>query len=65
MDVLELLDGYATSFGLYYIDLDDPDLKRQPKVSAHWYSNFLKRKGVNSDEFIKLEKNLTAVSHAQ
>ncbi|GMY38321.1 beta-glucosidase 11-like isoform X15 [Fagus crenata] len=65
MDVLELLDGYASSFGLYYVDLDDPDLKRQPKVSAHWYSNFLKRKGVNSDEFIKLEKNLTAVSHAQ
>ena len=65
MDLLELLDGYASSFGLYYIDLDDPDLKRQPKVSAHWYSNFLKRKGVNSDELIKLEKNLTAVSHAQ
>ncbi|KAK7843767.1 beta-glucosidase 11 [Quercus suber] len=64
LDVLELLDGYESSFGLYYIDLDDPDLKRQPKLSAHWYSHFLKTKGVSSDGFIKLEKNLTAFSHA-
>ncbi|KAM3749822.1 hypothetical protein ACB098_05G215400 [Castanea mollissima] len=64
LDVLELLDGYESSFGLYYVDLDDPDLKRQPKLSAHWYSHFLKTKGVSSDGFIKLEKNLTAFSHA-
>uniref|UniRef100_A0A7N2R5T9 Uncharacterized protein n=1 Tax=Quercus lobata TaxID=97700 RepID=A0A7N2R5T9_QUELO len=57
-----LLD--ALSFGLYYIDMDDPDLKRQPKLSAHWYSHFLKTKGVSSDGFIKLDKNLTAFSHA-
>ena len=60
---LELLDGYESSYGLYYIDLDDPDLKRQPKLSAHYYSHFLKSKGVSSDGFIKLEKNLTALSH--
>ncbi|CAL9000629.1 unnamed protein product [Prunus brigantina] len=35
LDSLELLNGYESSFGLYYIDLDDPDLKRQPKLSAH------------------------------
>ena len=64
LDVLELLDGYKSGFGLYYVDLDDPDLKRQPKLSAHWYSHFLKTKGVSSDGFIKLEKNLTAFSHA-
>ncbi|XP_040991677.1 beta-glucosidase 11-like [Juglans microcarpa x Juglans regia] len=63
LDLLELLDGYQSSFGLYYIDLDDPDIRRQPKLSAHWYSHFLKRKGFNSDGFIELEKNLSALSY--
>ncbi|VVA37293.1 PREDICTED: beta-glucosidase, partial [Prunus dulcis] len=54
LDSLELLDGYESGYGLYYIDLDDPDLRRQPKLSAHWYSQFLKRKNVISlDGFIK------------
>ncbi|XP_004294406.1 PREDICTED: beta-glucosidase 11-like [Fragaria vesca subsp. vesca] len=44
LDTLELLDGLESSYGLYYIDVDDPDLKRQPKLSAHWYSKFLKNK---------------------
>ncbi|CAL9000632.1 unnamed protein product, partial [Prunus brigantina] len=30
LDSLELLDGDESSYGLYYIDLDDPDLRRQP-----------------------------------
>ncbi|KAF3442435.1 hypothetical protein FNV43_RR16351 [Rhamnella rubrinervis] len=36
------LDGYElarsgdTAYGLCYIDLDDPDLKRYPKLSAQW-----------------------------
>lgn len=63
LDLLELLDGYQSSFGLYYIDLDDPDIRRQPKLSAHWYSHFLKRKGFNSDGFIEFEKNLSALSY--
>lgn len=41
LDLLELLDGYKSTFGLYYVDLDDPDLKRYPKLSAKWYSQFL------------------------
>ncbi|XP_050371137.1 beta-glucosidase 11-like [Argentina anserina] len=44
LDSIELLDGLKSSYGLYYIDLDDPELKRQPKLSAHWYSKFLKKK---------------------
>ncbi|KAF5937366.1 hypothetical protein HYC85_024872 [Camellia sinensis] len=40
LDVYELLGGYRSCFGLYYVDLDDKDLKRYPKLSAHWYSNF-------------------------
>ncbi|KAK7835047.1 beta-glucosidase 11 [Quercus suber] len=46
-DEPRLLDVFESSFGLYYIDMDDPDLKRQPKLSAHWYSHFLKTKGVS------------------
>ncbi|KAJ1402352.1 Glycosyl hydrolases family 1, N-terminal conserved site [Sesbania bispinosa] len=42
MDLFELLDGYRSSFGLYYVDREDPELKRYPKLSAKWYSRFLK-----------------------
>ncbi|GMN62819.1 hypothetical protein TIFTF001_031899 [Ficus carica] len=49
LDSFELLDGYESSFGLYYIDLEDPELRRKPKLSAHWYSQFLKRKSVTLD----------------
>ncbi|KAI3449487.1 hypothetical protein Pfo_006152 [Paulownia fortunei] len=42
LDCLELLDGYESAFGLYYVDLDDKEMRRYPKLSAHWYSDFLK-----------------------
>ncbi|WJX13697.1 glycosyl hydrolase 1 [Trifolium repens] len=42
IDALELLDGYKSSFGLYYVDRNDPELTRYPKLSAKWYSQFLK-----------------------
>nr|GEX07297.1 hypothetical protein [Tanacetum cinerariifolium] len=35
MDLFELLDGYNTGYGLYYVDLDDKDLTRYPKLSSH------------------------------
>ncbi|KDO67894.1 hypothetical protein CISIN_1g0132982mg, partial [Citrus sinensis] len=54
LDVFELLDGYASSYGLYYVDRDDPDLKRYPKLSALWYSQFLKGRSVRSDEVFTL-----------
>lgn len=41
LDSFELLDGYSSGFGLYYVDLDDQEFTRYPKLSAHWYSNFL------------------------
>ncbi|KAI3977534.1 hypothetical protein MKX01_000447 [Papaver californicum] len=59
IDSFELLDGYKSNFGLYYVDLiNDPDLKRYPKLSAHWYSNFLKggEKRSNSDIFVEAGK---------
>lgn len=48
LDGLELLDGYGSGFGLYYVDLDDKNLTRYPKLSQHWYSNFLKGRNCKS-----------------
>nr|BAO04179.1 hypothetical protein [Delphinium grandiflorum] len=42
LDLYELYGGYKSSYGLYFVDRTDPDLKRYPKLSAHWYSTFLK-----------------------
>ncbi|XLS61499.1 hypothetical protein HN51_015727 [Arachis hypogaea] len=38
IDVFELLSGYEFTYGLYYINLKDPTLRRQPKLSFVWYS---------------------------
>ena len=65
LDVLELLDGYESSYGLYYVDLDDPDLKRYPKLSAHWYSVFLKGSNISSVGAVGIEKNKTPFSNVQ
>ncbi|TVU22453.1 hypothetical protein EJB05_32150, partial [Eragrostis curvula] len=42
MDVYELLGGSSTTYGLYYVDFADKDLKRSPRRSAIWYADFLK-----------------------
>ncbi|KAH9605292.1 hypothetical protein KSS87_009174, partial [Heliosperma pusillum] len=39
---LDLLEVFKFSYGLYHVDLEDPDRKRRPKLSAKWYSEFLK-----------------------
>lgn len=54
LDSVELLTGYETSYGLCYVDLDK-DLKRYPKLSARWYSNFLKMKNLNLTDDVKIE----------
>ncbi|KAJ9696516.1 hypothetical protein PVL29_008637 [Vitis rotundifolia] len=65
LDVLELLDGFRSSYGLYYVDLDDPDLKRYPKLSAYWYSGFLKGRNITPDGAIDSKKNKIALSSDQ
>ncbi|KAK1318476.1 Beta-glucosidase 22 [Acorus calamus] len=45
VDVFEYLYGYQWVLGLYHVNFEDKDLKRTPKLSAHWYSNFLKGRG--------------------
>nr|XP_043635777.1 beta-glucosidase 11-like [Erigeron canadensis] len=46
-DLFEILDGYNNGYGLYYVDLDDKELTRYPKLSAHWYASFLKGKNMS------------------
>ncbi|KAG8067876.1 hypothetical protein GUJ93_ZPchr0005g15590 [Zizania palustris] len=51
IDLFELLGGHNTRFGLHYVDFDDPMLPRQPKLSAQWYSKFLRNEiGMNMDK---------------
>ncbi|XP_058734426.1 beta-glucosidase 11-like [Vicia villosa] len=57
LDVFELLGGYEASYGLYYIDMKDPTLKRQPKLSSVWYTNFLNNRTMDSKITMKIEKN--------
>ncbi|KAK3163550.1 hypothetical protein QOZ80_1AG0005140 [Eleusine coracana subsp. coracana] len=48
MDLYELLGGSSPTYGLYYVDFADKDLKRYPRRSALWYADFLKgRRGAS------------------
>ncbi|CAK8541953.1 unnamed protein product [Lathyrus sativus] len=57
MDLFEIIGGYEESFGLYYIDLKDPNLKRTPKLSAKWYSSFLKNKAIDPKIIMEVESD--------
>ncbi|XP_023771873.1 beta-glucosidase 11 isoform X2 [Lactuca sativa] len=61
LDLFELLGGYDIGYGLYYVDLDDKELTRYPKLSAHWYANFLK--GNNIIPNLNLIKHSFVSSH--
>lgn len=45
MDNFEWAEGYEKTFGLVYVDKNDPNLKRYPKKSASWYSKVIKDNG--------------------
>ncbi|KAJ4968503.1 hypothetical protein NE237_015204 [Protea cynaroides] len=53
LDVFELLGGYHTRFGLVQVDFNDKELKRRLKLSAQWFSNFLKKKSSRIETQIK------------
>ncbi|KAL6619376.1 hypothetical protein ACP70R_034515 [Stipagrostis hirtigluma subsp. patula] len=44
LDLFELLAGYSSRYGLHHVDFQDPELPRKPKLSAQWYTKFLKNK---------------------
>ncbi|CAL5210697.1 unnamed protein product [Lathyrus oleraceus] len=68
LDVFELLYGYEKSYGLYFIDMKDPTLRRQPKLSSVWYSNFLNNRIMDSKITMKIEEKSsisnTSLMHA-
>ncbi|KAK9733674.1 hypothetical protein RND81_04G083400 [Saponaria officinalis] len=56
IDLYELNYGDEQNFGLYYVDFNDPNLSRYPKLSQHWYSGFLKGRNVTvTDEVNKVD----------
>ncbi|XP_009594034.1 beta-glucosidase 11 [Nicotiana tabacum] len=65
LDCFELLDAYGSAFGLYYVDLDDKNLQRYPKFSAHWYSNFLKGKGSKHSALLEIEDKVLHSSQSR
>ncbi|XP_020575458.1 beta-glucosidase 22-like isoform X2 [Phalaenopsis equestris] len=42
IDGYELLAGYASRFGFYHVNFEDSEHERTPRLSAHWYRNFLR-----------------------
>ncbi|KAG9447398.1 hypothetical protein H6P81_013526 [Aristolochia fimbriata] len=40
-DCFELLFGYSSYYGLYQVNFNDAERRRDPRLSAEWYSNFL------------------------
>ncbi|KAK2457199.1 beta glucosidase [Trifolium repens] len=62
MDVFELLDGYSASYGLYYVDRNDPELKRYPKLSAKWYKLFFMGRRTSSIQLVENEMDPSLVS---
>uniref|UniRef100_A0A0D9YJK8 4-hydroxy-7-methoxy-3-oxo-3,4-dihydro-2H-1,4-benzoxazin-2-yl glucosidebeta-D-glucosidase n=1 Tax=Oryza glumipatula TaxID=40148 RepID=A0A0D9YJK8_9ORYZ len=44
VDVFEYLTGYGQSYGLYRVDFADESRPRQARLSARWYSGFLKNR---------------------
>ncbi|KAE9622257.1 putative beta-glucosidase [Lupinus albus] len=64
LDGLELVtNGYKECFGLFYIDFEDPSLRRKPKLSAEWYSSFLNKRTMNTKFHMVIEKNTDVLSN--
>lgn len=57
VDVFEYLSGYQSQYGLYRVDFDDEARPRQARLSARWYSAFLKNS--NNDIHVQSELNNT------
>ncbi|KAL3505316.1 hypothetical protein ACH5RR_035157, partial [Cinchona calisaya] len=70
LDGFEVLGGYENAFGLVYVDLNDKQLRRYPKLSAHWYSHFLKGRSIRTNEItneiteVVNETSVSSKSHA-
>lgn len=48
IDVFELSYGYTARYGLYGVDFNQTDRRRYPRLSAQWYSNFLRSRSLRT-----------------
>jgi len=63
IDLYELIGGYMTSYGMYYVNFSDPGRKRSPKLSASWYTGFLNGTiDVASQDTIQLQRKSSGSS---
>ncbi|KAL6853789.1 hypothetical protein ACP4OV_019818 [Aristida adscensionis] len=60
LDVFEFFAGFKSQYGLYRVDFEDEALPRQAKLSARWYSKFLKNEGIHVENELE-----DTGSHAQ
>ncbi|KAL6864727.1 hypothetical protein ACP4OV_015878 [Aristida adscensionis] len=61
VDLYEIFGGFKNPYGLVAVDFNTRERKRQPRRSAHWYSDFLK-----NDAVIEVKDDSdTKTSHAQ
>jgi hypothetical protein len=41
MDNFEWSYGYIVKYGIHHVDFNDPERKRTPKASSHWYKDVI------------------------
>lgn len=63
LDLFEWLNGYNVGYGLYYVDLDNKNFTRYPKLSALWYKNFLNGNTISYDGIITNLESKDTSSH--
>ncbi|CAL4900317.1 unnamed protein product [Urochloa decumbens] len=61
MDLYEIFGGFKTHYGLVAVDFGTEERRRQPRRSAHWYSDFLKNNAAIESEC----DFMTKTPHAQ
>ncbi|XP_047540360.1 myrosinase 1-like [Vanessa atalanta] len=49
LDNFEWSQGYEVKFGLYEVDFEDPDRRRTPRASAHFYACVIKNRTLNDN----------------
>ncbi|KAF7032413.1 hypothetical protein CFC21_043586 [Triticum aestivum] len=62
MDLFELLSGYQSRYGLYRVDFADERRPRQARLSARWYSGFLRHNGTTALVSRGTQEKLSVVS---
>ncbi|XP_040382732.1 beta-glucosidase 5-like [Oryza brachyantha] len=63
VDVFEYLSGYGQSYGFYRVDFADEARPRRARLSARWFSGFLRNREMMDD--VEAELAMAAESRAQ